>query len=1209
MATPIDCLQNTDPLKLVREGTSQDGRLPEALDPAYAPVNERTVAHGMVFAQGYAALLKYFDATNTETGDWAPFFSNDASVQLAVAAVEDVEAYKTNTQSWLDYLNRLENQPNEALLKNNLGFLYSSVATLAQQLDVLKEGFPADIALKGTLQNLIKSQLAPAFKRLIAYYKAGVMLTYVNAAVPPPTVQILRHPIVNFASVLSAGLSTDWSEGLAWSGYAGGIAEDQSVYGDASASVFVRINHCSTHNLFTSVFDQFLKVFARVTSEAKTALDGTLTGWDKHEPHYALYLAFLRLFEYARASSNTLTQRHLDFYYREILRLKEKSAEPGHVHLLAELAKQVGSREFKSGELFKAGKDDQGRDVVFANDGDFVANQAKVVALKTVYRQGDEEVSAENPTSIHQGRYYASPVANSDDGLGAKLTTVDQSWHPFFNKVYAGGKLSEIRMPEAEIGFAIASHYLLMAEGRRLVVAGIKVSGEKGKTPEDLKDNIRCFLTTEKAWLEKDPLSFIQYADTMVLLLELTGTDAPITPYSSKVHGYTFQTDLPMLVVKLKQDDTRSYAYPAFQDLEVTGITLYVYADSVKSLAISNDFGPVDTSKPFQPFGASPVAGSSLVIGSKEVFQKNLSYATVSLSWLADPQPYQTSPMVAIDFLSQGQWESSTITAVPVGSTSFPFSSHLDVPVIDEADFSANEFYSTQSRYGFARLKLTDGFGQKAYQTDLLKYLRKKKTNEPNGPPVGPTASALAMSYLASSELILNTLSKDNYEKRPGQFFHLAPFGTAEQHPYLNLNASDPVYLLPQFDFRRDNAKAESEAELYIGISRLKPPQNLTLLFQVADGTANPLAPKPKPHIDWCYLKNNEWIGFAENEVQDGTDELLNSGIVTFAVPREATSDNTLFPSGMVWIRAAVDEKSDAVCKLQLVAAQALQASFTDRGNSPGFAATPLAAGTISKLDQPDSAVKTISQPFSSFGGHGAEKPMAFYTRISERLRHKDRAIGLWDYEHMVLDAFPQIYKVKCLNHTHYDEDIYRELAPGHVTVVTMPNLQTQNLRDPLKPYTSLGVLQQIEAFLKKRTSCFARLHVKNPQFEEVRVRFKLRLYDGFDETYYSNLLKQAITRFLSPWAFTDGGTPSFGGKIYKSVLINFIEDQAYVDYVSDFQLFHDIRGVQGTSDLDEVEGSTAVSILVSAPTGKHEIAIIKPALETPSGESCSCEA
>ena len=118
-----------------------------------------------------------------------------------------------------------------------------------------------------------------------------------------------------------------------------------------------------------------------------------------------------------------------------------------------------------------------------------------------------------------------------------------------------------------------------------------------------------------------------------------------------------------------------------------------------------------------------------------------------------------------------------------------------------------------------------------------------------------------------------------------------------------------------------------------------------------------------------------------------------------------------LLPSGLFWIRAAVHERSDAVCRLQLVAAQAMEAVFTDRGNSPSFSAKPLPAGTISKLDKPDAAVKSIAQPFASFGGRGAESSQAFYTRISERLRHKDRAIDLWDYERLILEAFPQIYQ------------------------------------------------------------------------------------------------------------------------------------------------------------------------------------------------------
>ncbi|MFO0795319.1 MAG: hypothetical protein U0586_14810 [Candidatus Brocadiaceae bacterium] len=39
-------------------------------------------------------------------------------------------------------------------------------------------------------------------------------------------------------------------------------------------------------------------------------MEKTITEWDRHEPHYALFLAFLRLFEFARTEMNTITGRH-----------------------------------------------------------------------------------------------------------------------------------------------------------------------------------------------------------------------------------------------------------------------------------------------------------------------------------------------------------------------------------------------------------------------------------------------------------------------------------------------------------------------------------------------------------------------------------------------------------------------------------------------------------------------------------------------------------------------------------------------------------------------------------------------------------------------------------------------------------------------------------------------------------------------------------
>src|ERR1700754_493283 len=37
-------------------------------------------------------------------------------------------------------------------------------------------------------------------------------------------------------------------------------------------------------------------------------------------PHFALFLVFLKLFDRTRKEMNLFTRRHLDFYYREVLR-------------------------------------------------------------------------------------------------------------------------------------------------------------------------------------------------------------------------------------------------------------------------------------------------------------------------------------------------------------------------------------------------------------------------------------------------------------------------------------------------------------------------------------------------------------------------------------------------------------------------------------------------------------------------------------------------------------------------------------------------------------------------------------------------------------------------------------------------------------------------------------------------------------------------
>jgi hypothetical protein len=1204
-----DCAEIIDPRKLVRGGTNQVERASAAPDPARVPVDERRAEHAMVFAAAYSSYLKYFDATNAPSGDWKDFFASDRSVQLATAAVADVDVYRSTVKSYLRSLEDPEVPVSAGAMIAALRAIFDLLGSLARRLDALKRELPSDHPVSATLRNLIRTQLSPMFRRLIGYYKAGQGLGVVVAGPPTAGINVLGRPVESFGATLSAPLSPDWVEGAkvdSWTTYVGvNPAPYASAYGAGPTAVDY-VNHLGTHNLFTAICETFLRAFARVSNDAKSAVQATFE-WRGHEPHYALFLSFLRLLEHARAEANNFTTKHLDFYYRDVLRLQERSALPSHAHVLVELAKNVESALIPTGTLLKAGKDDKGADAQFATERDLVANRARVTALESVYRHKNK---IDDTLPFQDGRIFASPVANSDDGLGAKLTTLDQSWHPFANKIYRDGALNAIRMPPAEIGFAIASHYLWMAEGTRTIT--IELDALKSVAVKVEPQDLVCQLTTEKGWLDK-PIDEIRVTPKgLSLTITLDGNDPPITPYVPKTHGYELPTSFPVLIVKLRHRDA-PFRYDALARVTLTAISLTVEIRGLKTLTISNDLGPVDSSKPFQAFGPKPIAKSALVIGSKEVFQKRPSSVTLQVSWASTPSGYLTTPRVAVDYLDAGAWKRFGNSLYNLGVESYRLQ-NIPLPQVTP-DLATDVDYTTSSRSGFIRLRLGGGFGLDAYAIALAQAIVSKPPppSLPT-PPVVPTMSSLGLDYTATQRINLKKRLSKTAASTRAHFFHLTPFGHAEQLP--PAPGQGPVALFPQFNADRSHA---AEAELYVGVSDLLPPQNLALLFQVVDGTANPLVVKPEEHIRWSYLHGIEWVPFASDAVDDRTNGLLESGIVTLAVPADASNDSTLLPAGRHWIRLAVASASDAVCRLVAVAAQALRAGYVVRDNGAAFGAGELPAGTITKLDQPDADVKRVTQPFPSFGGRAAETSSQFATRVSERLRHKDRAIALWDYEHLVLNAFPSIYQARCLNHTQYEPSaagtgIYRELAPGHVTIVTIPDAHVPNPRDPLRPYTSLGVLADIERFLAQRMSCCVNLHVRNPQFEEVSVELRVRLRERVDETFYVNQLKNEITRFLSPWAFRSDACPTFNGKIYRSVLVDFIEEREYVDYVTDVWLSHRYldRGPGGAltpvtrTQLDSVEGARAISILVSVPAVRHVIRVIHPDTEV-ADELCAC--
>lgn len=407
------------------------------------------------------------------------------------------------------------------------------------------------------------------------------------------------------------------------------------------------------------------------------------------------------------------------------------------------------------------------------------------------------------------------------------------------------------------------------------------------------------------------------------------------------------------------------------------------------------------------------------------------------------------------------------------------------------------------------------------------------------------------------------------------------------------------------------------EGSLYIGLKDLAPGSTLSLLFQLAEATAD--SESERENVKWYYLSNNQWRllrkGF--EVLNDGTDGLTTSGVIKFAIPETINTGNTILPANLHWIKAAIPMKSASVSEVIGIHTQAVSVTFTnEEANDKQRLAEPMKNGSISKLKDADASVKKVSQPYDAYGGQVPEEQGQFYTRVSELLRHKDRAIQKWDYERLVLEAFPQLHCVKCINHTYgLDANLYTRdftIAPGYVLLGVIPDINKLQSGGAVEPRVPVSLLEQISDFLKKRTSPFVRLKVMNPRYEKVNICMKVKFYLGKDENYYKEKLQQELREFIAPWITGNQENLRFAQCLNRSDFIRFLETRDYVDYITDLKMTHeeDTGGIP-TNELQEVCPKTPRSILIA---GKMDICIQQddcekwePCDNAPEGEQRRC--
>lgn len=699
-------------------------------------------------------------------------------------------------------------------------------------------------------------------------------------------------------------------------------------------------------------------------------------------------------------------------------------------------------------------------------------------------------------------------------------------------------------------------------------------------------------------------------------------------------------TPWPALKITLKKDSLKAigsdYKNLVIGSSSGSGKTfeISVRAEGVsKNLILQTDQGVFNGTQQVMPFGPTAPKGSRFYVGFAEAFMKKLDRVVLKPNWV-EPLTGQlddhyvnygaiVSSDIKVEILNNNEWGSLTLENPLSFNSGELISLDQEEPSERERESIPNVAqYDSSVKRGFLRWTFQGELLHQEYsrilalrsieaangtnstlnativnnirdalstaspatleRTDLVTLLGATGGDLPK-PPYTPTFNSIELDYVSFGQVL---------DKDVDQFFYLHPFGGYEQAT--REEAFGQVTLFKDF-IGANNQRGH----LYLGFSQLEGGSSLSLLVQTAEGSEKK-ATVDAPQLLWSYLKkNNTWENIPPDKVLlDSTRGFTRSGIVQLGIPEDLSSEgNTLLNPALRWLRVSAIEqlinpesRTAALPDLTYLHAQVIEARFVDiNGNEYGHLEEGLPENTISKLALSRSAVKKIEQPFKSFDGLKPEaEGMAFYQRVSERLRHRDRAVTVWDYEHLLLEEYPNIATAKCIPHTQYRLVPASELAPGSVTVAVIPDINKRSGASLEQPRFPKGDLDDMRDFLLERATFFLgvydsqaepSLHVINAQYEplslSVNVNFKKEV---LDIAFYTIQLAKDIQAFLSPW-LSGGAAPAFGQNLRRSRLIQFIEQLTYIDYVD-----VDTLGFSTGTFVDEYRSPTAAhSILCGA--------------------------
>lgn len=1222
-------------------GLSQADRFPESLDPDFFRIDERDTNDFLQYLLAFSKHLEYYAPDNRPDGDWEDFLLSDINIVVKIITKFDIS---TCIRRYDSLKARIGREVSEKGLVDGLRNLFQFIYEFLLFQVKLHERFssiPADEI--GITE----------FRRVVHEYDSyEEELVSLNAW--------LRHAKRHFGDELKVRFDARQTR------YVESHMTDDD---DAEADIFTEVENLK--DKVVSGLRNFDTLFARLRSKYYRLQEAAEVFIHKREslgavylPHTGLLMAFLDLYAMVQKNINGITARHLDYYYRDILGLSRRKAEPDKVYLLMNIHPAQQKVVIDKGEELLIDKPGLTANNVFAVDTDTVLTRASIKALRSIYVSEGVKLAAKTDT---QNNIYEQQVFVADNPVHSPAAFISQdptlyTW-PLMGEDQEDISKDLMTMQPADIGLVVASPLLYAKDGKRLFhirlylsqssfftftqyvydYAEVAAINPKVVMHNMLKDAFYLDITGEEDWISINRYNINCELDgdsdkCIDIFFELTASDPSTGIYDPKLHGKGYDETLPMLRMKVNNSSFYN-PYTFFKGIILERISIRLSVEESKQVKLRNNVGEVSIVNPFQLFGPQPAIGSYLDIKNSNIFNKYTSDFSVSLHWFDLPKEkggfetyYSAYPghirnesfKAGLSGINEGRFypevkDQQTFNLFTNRTEAGEKAYLSNTTVMNDVDFLRVRFDNGLSmekeaepeanfKEGAIKLELVapqDAFGHRTYSSlfpEVVMHNGKrfiKKRSLPNQPYI-PVLKSVTINYeLEHSESLSGAAGDDDVF-----LWHIHPFGYKKIYPGKNTAA---FRLIPDYP---------CQSNLLIGLEDVMPGELLSLLFKFEESNFSAFNYHPED-IQWSILHENEWIPIPKSDIlQDETVNFIKSGMVTLRLPDLAGRRNTILDPQLYWIRACCNSRGEIRSKTQGVFVQAVPATrILTEEQDLDISALFITPGTLTQLRNKNPRILTVSQPFVSFGGRSMESERQYYIRVSEQLRHKNRAITAMDISQLVLDAFPDIMKVKCIE----TEVNGQTVMPGvDLLVIVILNQYTGTAAEIQEyPKVDLSRLFRIKQFLAGMLSPFTRVEVVNPVYEKIKVVCSVVFHSDNDQLSAAKQsraqesngillqkLNDDIKKWISPWLYNKSANVNTEGKIYVSEILNFIKRCPYVSYVTGFSVLHfyqvyDVRSGEfydrmldsAVTRVEYLSASLPNALLVSAP--EHAVTVL----------------